>query len=190
MKITTEIIRDKKLPGSYMALMNKWRVKQFGPENRKNFKKDYWPGANFFFLKDDGKIVAFGGLRDVTISYLEKNYKIQGFCSIISVIKMRGYGKILIHAMIDYLKKTGKTGLGFCGEKNSKFYKKAGLDVKKDLADRFALKNPKTGEIKFDEEGGYGLYFNGKDKLIKKVLSTKGVGYYYLPDVDKGGSHW
>jgi hypothetical protein len=189
MKITIEIIKDKYLSRSQMTLMNKWRVKEFGLENFKNFKKDYWPGARFFFVKDSGKVVSFGGLRDVRIRYLGKKYSILGICNIISVIKGKGYGKIVIQAMMDYSKRTGKTLLGFCEKKNSKFYGKAGLKIGKDLDRRFILKNPKTDEEKGDK-GADGIYYDGKDRLIKKVLSTKGTGYYWLPDVDKGEPHW
>jgi hypothetical protein len=187
-KIIIEIIKDKDLPKKYMDVMNKGRVGEWGEKNRKNFKKDYWPGAKFFFVKDGKEIAAFGALRDVAINYLGKKYKILGICNIISVVKGKGYGQILISSMITYLKKTGKTGLGFCGHKNSEFYRKAGLDVKKSFTWRFASKNPKTSEIKFDSGDCDGICIEGKDKLIEKVFSTKGVGYYWLPDVNE--PHW
>lgn len=177
---------NKDLPEKYMVLMNKWRRKQFGPNEIKNFKKDYLPGAKFFFVKANKEVVAFGGLREITITYLRKKYKILGICNIISVKKRRGYGKILIQSMVNYLKKTGKTGLGFTGQ--TKFFEKAGLKNKKSFTWRFALKNPKTGEVKFDNEDCDGIYYNGKDNFIKKVLSTKSIVYYYLPNIDM--PHW
>ena len=183
MTIKIEIIKDKNLPKEYMNIMNKWRKKDMGPKEVKNFKRDYWPGAKFFFVKDNGEIVAFGGLRNVTINYLGKKYQIFGICNICSIKKRKGYGKILVQSMIKYLKKKGKTGLGFCGNKVSKFYRKSGLKIKKSFSPRFALKNPKTGEIKLDSDICYGVYYEGKDKLIRKVLLTKSTGYYYLPDV-------
>ena len=92
--------------------------------------------------------------------------------------------------MINHLKKTGKTGLGFCGRQNTKFYGKAGLKTKRLFGGRFALKNPKTGEVRFEEKGdeGDGLWYDGKDKLISKMLRTKGIGYYYLPNIKS--PHW
>ena len=184
-----EIILDKNLTKRHTVLMNRWRKKEFGPQwTIRNFKKDYLPGARFFFLKENRKIVAFGTLRKVTINYLGKKYNILGICNIISIEKGKGYGKILIAAMIKYLKKTGKTGLGFCRSKNTQFYKKAGLNTIKDLTKRFALRNATTNKYKYDEEGGDGIYIDGKDKLIKKVLSTKGTGTYYLPDIKQ--PHW
>ena len=188
MKIKVEIIKDKDLPRSYMDLMNKQRRKEAGPKEVKDFKKDYWPGATFFFVKDGKGIVAFGGLRDIKVNYLGKTYRILGICNIFSVKKGKGYGKILIHFMINYLKKKGKTGIGFCGKKVTKFYEKSGLKSKKSFTWRFAIKDPKTGKVKFDDEDCDGVYYNGKDNFIKKILSTKSIVYYCLPDVKK--PHW
>jgi hypothetical protein len=177
---TIEIIRDKDLPKNYADLMNKWRKIEFGPEEIKDFKKDYFPSANFFFVKDSGEIVAFGGLRDVSINYLGKNYKILGICNIISVEKGKGYGQILVSAMIDYLKKTGKAGLGFT--KKAGFFRKVGLNVEKDFIKRFVYRNPITKEEIIDNEGD-GIYYDGKDGFVEKVLSTKSIVYINIP-------HW
>jgi len=187
-KITIEIIKHNELPKKYEVLMNKWRKKEFGLNEIKDFKKDYLPGAIFFFVKDKKEIVAFGGLRKITIDYLGKKYNILGICNIVSIKKGKGYGQLLISAMISYLKKRGKTGVGFCSKNISKFYGKAGLKVVRNLTQRFVWKNPRTGETKIDEEGGDGIYIEGKDKFIQKILSTKGLAYYYLLDIKK--PHW
>jgi predicted N-acetyltransferase YhbS len=188
MKLKILIKEIKELSKKDMNLMNKWRKIEFGKKEKKNFKKDYLPNARFFFIKDNEKIVAFGCLRDVKINYSGNDYNILGICNIVAIEKGKGYGKELISAMIKYLKKKGKTGLGFCEKGKTKFYEKAGLKTKKDFAERFALKTPKTGEIVFDREGGDGLYFEGKDGLIKKMLSTKSIGYYSLPGINI--PHW
>ncbi len=178
LKIETKNIRN--LSNKEIDLMNKIRVREWGSKEARS-KKDF-PNTIFFFLKDDGKIMAFGGLRYITINYQGKNYKILGLCSILSVKKGKGYGKILVKAMIKHLKKTGKTGLGFCGKKITGFYKKSGLNTKKDLIRRFVYKNPKTGKEVIDNEGD-GLYYEGKDQFMKKVLSTKQIVYINTP-------HW
>ena len=93
-KIIIEIIKHNELPKRYEILMNKWRKKEFGPNEIKDFKKDYLPGAIFFFVKDNNKIVAFGGLRKITIHYLGKKYRILGICNIVSIKKGKGYGRL------------------------------------------------------------------------------------------------
>ncbi|MEA3329944.1 MAG: hypothetical protein U9Q06_04335 [Nanoarchaeota archaeon] len=134
--------------------------------------KDYEQDTLWFFVKRKNKVVAIGGLRPIKIKYLRKNYDIRGICSIISLEKKKDYGKIIIKAIIKYLEKKGKTGIGFCGKEITKFYKKSGLKIKKDFINRFIYKNPKTGKETIDKEGD-GIYYEGKDKFISKVLKTK-----------------
>jgi hypothetical protein len=179
----------KKITRSEIALMNKARIKEYGKSGSRNFKKNYKDSV-FFFVEDKEKIVAFGTLLPVTIEYLNRKYNIFGICNIVSIEKGKGYGKEVIHTMIKYLEKKGKTGLGFCGSQNIPFYKKAGLKTYKLLGKRFALKNPKTEKVKFEAPNdiGDGLYFEGKDRLISKMLKTKVIGTYWLPGIKN--PHW
>lgn len=170
--LSIEIVEDKNLSKEYIDLMNKWRKKEFGKDEVKNFKKDYFPSTKFFFVKVENEVVAFGGLRDISINYLGKTYKILGICNIVSIKKGSGYGKILISAIISFLKETGKTGLGFT--KKTEFFKKTGLNTEKDFIKRFVYINPKTKEEIIDTDGD-GIYYEGKDGFIKKVLSTNQV---------------
>jgi len=165
-----EIKKNKNISNAEKALINKNRAKEFGKGEIKDFKKDYEPETLWFFVKEKGKVVALGGLRPITIKYLGKTYKIGGICSIISIVKGKGYGKILMSFMIDYSRKTGKTILGFTGK--TEFFRKAYLGTKKDFIKRFIYKNPKTGEEIIDNDGD-GIYYEGKDKIISKILSGK-----------------
>ncbi len=169
-----EVIKNKNLTNHQKGIINKARIKEWGVKEKKNFSKDYEPETLWFFVKKKNKVVSLGGLRPIKIRYLGKDYNIMGICSIISLEKGKGYGKILISFMIDYAKRTGKTLLGFTTETG--FFKKAGLETKKGLTKRFVYLNPKTKEKVYDDEGN-GIYYNGKDNFIKKVLSTKSPIY-------------
>ena len=172
----------KKLTRSEKILMNKIRVREAGEGGKKDFSKDYPDGTIFFFIKEKDKILAFGGLEPIKLNYLGKNYNILGICNIFSVEKGKGYGTILIADIIKNLKKTGKTGLGFCGKKTAEFYEKAGLKSKKDFSLRLEMENPKTKERIPDLDGGCpGIYYEGKDKLISKMLKGKSIATYWLP---------
>lgn len=170
MVIKIQIKSGKNLSEKEMNLMNDARIREFGKDESKNFKKDYPLTTKYFFVMDKKDILAFGLLRPIRISYLGKNYSILGICSIISIKKIRGFGKILIQSMIEYLKKTGKTGLGFTVK--PEFFRKSGLKVKKYFIKKFIYENPLTKEKIIDEEGD-GIYYNGKDNFIKNVLSNK-----------------
>lgn len=173
-KITIEIIKNKNLSKAEKNLINKARVDDWGEKNRKDFKKDYEPDTEWIFVKDNNKIVSFGGLRPIKIKYMGKTYNIKGICSTISIIKEKAYGRIMIAGMISHLKKIGKTALGFTTK--TWFFKKAGLGTKKDFVKRFIYINPKTKEKIYDNEGD-GIFYNGKDNFIRKVLSTKSLVY-------------
>lgn len=168
-----------KLTAPEKRLMNRARKREGA--DRKDFDKDYTRGTKFFFVKEQDKILSFGALMPVKIEYKGENYDIMGICNIFSVEKGKGYGRMLIKKMIEHLKSTGKTGIGFTGE--AEFFKKAGLKTKKEFGRRFALRNPRTGEVRFEAEDdiGDGVYFEGKDKLITKMIKTKGTAYYWLP---------
>lgn len=174
MKIQVKIKKNRNLSKAEQDLINKNRLKEFGRGEIKDFKKDYEQGTSWFFIKKGKKVVALGGLRPVIIRYLGREYNIFGICSIISIEKKRGYGKILISYMINYSKKTGKTLLGFT--KKTEFFKKAGLNAKNDFIRRFVYRNPVTKEEIIDRDGD-GIYYEGKDKLITKILSTKFIAY-------------
>src|SRR3989344_1534259 len=176
--IKVKIEKNKNLRELEKNIINKNRIKEFGRGAIMDFKRDYEPDTEWFFVGDEGKVVALGGLRPITIDYLGKKYKIMGICSIISIIKGKGHGKILIKSMIGHLRKKGKTGLGFTVE--TKFFGKAGLKTKKGFIKRFRYKNPKTGKIEIDNEGD-GIYYDGKDNFIKKVLSSKSLVYIDIP---------
>jgi hypothetical protein len=163
------IKENKTLSKDEKSVINNSRVNEWGEGERKDFLRDYEPETKWFFLKNPG-VVALGGLRPIKISYLNKDYDLLGICSIISLVKDRGYGKMLIKEMINYANGEGKSMLGFTGK--TEFFKKTGLDTEKDFIKRFIYKNPKTGEEIVDDDGD-GIYLNGKDNFIKKVLSSR-----------------
>ena len=173
MSIIVETKKGKELLPREIKLMINSRIKEYG-RNTIDFHKE-WRNT-YLFVKENNKIVSFGMLKPVKIDYLGKTYSILGLANIIAVKKGKGYGRILIKSMIENLKKKGKTGLGFCDKKVTLFYNKSGLETKKGLIKRFKYKDKKTGEIIVDNDGD-GLYYNGRDDLINKILSTKSTAY-------------
>ncbi|MAH51694.1 hypothetical protein CMI37_38105 [Candidatus Pacearchaeota archaeon] len=178
--VKIEIVKNKNLTKTEKDAINKARVDDWGEKNRRDFKKHYEPDTLWFFVKKGKKIVSIGGLRPIKIKYLGKTYNIKGICSTISVVRMKGYGRVMVAFIINYSRKTGKTLLGFTGK--TEFFKKVGLGTKKDFIKRFVYVNPKTKEKIYDSDGD-GIYYDGKDKLISKILKTKSPVYI-------GVEHW
>ncbi len=169
-KITIELIKNKDLSQIQKNAINKGRVLNWGEEARQDIGKHYEPNTIWIFVKDNGKIVSFGGLRPIQIDYLGKKYNILGICSTISLIKGKSYGTMMVAGMLNHLKRTEKSALGFTDE--IPFFKKTGLKIAKGIIQRFVYVNPKTGK-KIHDNDGDGIYYNGKDNFMKKLLSTK-----------------
>lgn len=167
-------VKNKNLSREYQNIINRNRIKEFGSKNKKDFSKDYEAETLWFFLKEKDKIVAFGGIRPIKVEYLKKIYHIGGICSIISIVKGKGYGGILISFMRSYANKNKKTILGFT--KKTEFFKKVGLQTKKDFVKRFIYKNLETGREIIDNDGD-GIYYEGRDKLISRMLKGKSKAY-------------
>ena len=177
--LKVERIKSRDLNNKDKRALEELRVKEFGEKNRKYFKKDYEPDTLWIVIKYKGKIVSFGGIRLIRVKYKGKFYHIGGVCSTISVVKKKGYGKIMVSVMRDYSIKTGKTILGFT--RQTKFFAKCGFGTKKNFIRRFVWIKP-NGEKVFDREGD-GVYQGGEDKFISKVLSGNDSVYIYV-------EHW
>ncbi len=180
-KLTIEMKKIESLSKKEIDFMNKQRKREYGSKEIIDFKKTD-KKAVFFLLKDDNKIMAFGMLKLVTIEYQNKRYHILGMGRGMAVKKGMEYGRILNAARIYYIKKKDKTSLAFTARKNLGFFEKAGFKTAKDLALRFRYKyaTPEY-EKKELEEGGDGIYYEGKDKLISKMLNTKSLAYTNVP---------
>ncbi|MEK6873496.1 MAG: hypothetical protein AABW91_01515 [Nanoarchaeota archaeon] len=179
MSIKIEKIRVKKIPKKYVDLMNKERKRKYGSKKPMDFKKEDKNGV-FFFVKNNKKIMAFGMLKPVKVEYLGKQYNILGMGRGMAIKKGVGYGRILNNARIKYASEKGKSVLAFTDRKNIGFFKKVGFKISKDLIKRFRYKNPETGKIIYDPDGD-GVYLEGKDKLISKMLKTKEIAYIEIP---------
>jgi predicted N-acetyltransferase YhbS len=174
-KISVKIKKGKELTKKEKYLFAKESVKEFD-NNKKPLEKELEElkdelNSIFFFVKANKELVSFGLLKPVKIKYLGKNYSILGIGNIISIKKKKGYGRILMESMLNYLKKKGKTGLGFTESKIEKFYEKIGFKTAKGLGYRFFYDygDPNTNK---KEQSEYVVYSEGKDRFITKVIKT------------------
>ena len=161
------------------------RTRQYGKQTNL-FNRSYHKQSNFFFVKNKNKIVAFGFLRPVEMTYKNKKYNIfaLGGIMVVEEEKKKGYGTTLIQNMINYSKETKKSILGFCGDEEVKFYKKVGLKVKRDFSLRLEMENPKTKQRIPDADGACpGVYLEGNDNFISQVSKNKGIATYWMPDI-------
>ena len=76
-------------------------------------------------------------------------------------------------------KETRKSILRFTGK--TKFFAKCGFGTKKNFIRRFVWIK-KNGEKVYDNDGD-GVYYEGKDKFISKLLKSKSPAYIFV-------EHW
>ena len=177
LKIKTKKVDD--LTKKEIDFMNKQRLRDYGRGSTLDFKKEDKNGI-FFFVTDNKKVKAFGMLKPINLEFKGKKYQIMGMGRGMAIEKLKGYGKALGKARFNYLKKNQKTGIAFTDRKNKGFFKKTGFKVKNNFIRRFRYKNPKTGKIVVDNDGD-GVYYEGKDKLISKMLKNELIAYMNTP---------
>ena len=160
------------LSPDFVRQWNKIMLKTFSEKESIDLKKKREFINDIFFIFNDkkGKLLSLGRLRPVKLKFLKKSYDILGVGDIVSISKRKGYGKILIKEMLKYIKSKDKIAIGFCENKNSSFYEKSGFKIEKNLVKRFIYKNSQGKIVKnrIDEDV---LYFEEKDKFMKKILS-------------------
>jgi hypothetical protein len=161
----------KDLSKKEIDFMNGVRLKIYGKGSSVDFKKEDKKGE-FIFVKENGKIMAFGMMKPVKVKLNGKDYTILGIGRGITIKQSKGWGKVLNAARILELKRTGKTGVAFTGKKNLEFFRKVGYQIGKDGIRKFAYKNPKTGKLEYDGDGDI-VYYEGKDKFVTKLLNSK-----------------
>jgi len=184
MAIGIDIKTNEELSKGEEDLMNRAKSKEYGSKYARGSFRANYPHSIFFFVKDDDQIVAFGTFRKLALEFHGKKYDILGICNILTIKRGMGYGRILIAAMIQCLMKTEKTGLGFCHPTRTMFYRKAGLSSCKGLIRKLAYKNPDTGKLEPEYAHAHadGIYYEGRDKLITKMLKSKSVAYTDFKD--------
>jgi hypothetical protein len=145
-----------------------WPVKTpLSARNREKFANDI-----FFIVRDsNNRILSVGRLHHITFEFLGKEYKILGIGDIVAIKKRSGYGKIVMTAIHKYLKRTKQTGIGFCDPKNDGFYIKCGFKIAKNPVKRLYKRMSKGKLAKSKWIKANTLYLDGKDRLMKKILS-------------------
>ena len=152
-------------------------TKQLLPEFFEFYKSDI-----FFLVKNNNTIVSCGRLRNVEIEIeIDKiRFNLFGIADIISVARDMGYGKILIQAIIEYLKNNGNiTAIGFCKSSNSNFYLKCGLEILEGFVKYFKYKN--GDNLIFNNDDNDVIFYRGDDEIIKKLLQSSNNIIIYRP---------
>src|SRR5258706_7705647 len=109
-----KIKHGKDLTADELETINKTRQLEFQSSTIFDTNNaQYFYEHIFFLVEENNKIHAFGLFLETNITFLSVTYKIFGIASIVSLQKGKGYGKILMEGMKDFVMKSGKTPSGF-----------------------------------------------------------------------------
>lgn len=124
-----------------------------------------------FLLKDNSNILAMGQLITVEpVIFMGETFSVLGIGGIVSNIKGKGYGKKIMLAIKQYLIKSHKSGIGFCGSFNRPFYEKCGFSVDPSLTQKFVYYQGKKRILNPHNE--VVVYFDQDRSFMEKVLAS------------------
>lgn len=169
-QLTIEEKMGKDLSHEVIKLMVDNRIREYG-ENTKDFENNEQESI-FFFLKENNEIKAFGMLKPVTIYFSSKEYKIMGIGNIMALEKGKGYGRLIMDHIKEYLEKHNFVGIGNSYKDNFEFYKKCGFTLVPRLVDRF-VDIDKNGKENRGNWTDYCMFVYDKDNCLGFVISDK-----------------
>ena len=171
-EINLKVKMGNKLPIQALKQISEIWKNAFGAIRPPKPDRKWYAKHIFFIVYDSSGILSVGTLQTIKINFLDKKYNILGIGGIASLIKKKGYGKILMAAMHNYIIKKRKTAIGFCSNDNNIFYEKCGFKIAKDLVKQFLYINTKGKLIKNKRDDDV-IYLSGKDRFMEKVLYSK-----------------
>lgn len=166
--LTTQILYGRDINQRDLDRINEYRKIRLDRDNVwDHLANNFFHSRLFFLVRDNSELVAFGVLKLIEVFIGGQKIDIQGIQSIISIVQGKGYGKALIHNMINYAKEKNLILVGFCEPHNSEFYQKSGLEVFPGKNTSF-IHEKENGET-YTEEGDV-IYFSGSNDIIKTTL--------------------
>ncbi|MCA9389927.1 GNAT family N-acetyltransferase [candidate division WWE3 bacterium] len=170
----------KDLTSHELSVINTLRKQEFGSasEISPQPNNDDWV-KNYFLIRDgDDSLLAFGRLHEVDIEFKAEAYSIFGIATIVSVIKGKGYGTLLMQSIKHFIEMSGKSAIGFCNADLSPFYRKCGYGILSASGNRFLYRDSE-GELHASKYGNDDvIYLGGDDGLIPKIIENNEDSVY------------
>jgi predicted GNAT family N-acyltransferase len=173
-KTKVEIKEGRELTENELRLINDARKREFNSQSLVDPKPDneHWTKMFFLLKNEDNSLLAFARLHDTEIEFMKERYRVLGLATLVAIEKGQGYGKQLVTYMKKYIEDSAITGVGFCNKKLTDYYRNIGFGVIEDGTNKTLYKDTK-GNLHNDNWGGGDIiYIEGKDNLIKEILSN------------------
>lgn len=177
MGATVETILGKDLSMEDLESINYYRKKEFHTNSdiQPAPDSDEWEKPYFLVRDENGRLMAFGRLHHLKVTFRGVEYQVLGIATILATEKRKGYGRMVLEMMKKYSHDAKKTAIGFCDPEDSGFYLKCGLGVTEGM-ERFVFPSgPKSkgpGKTIYIEEDD-GLIEEMKKFPTEKVISSR-----------------
>lgn len=177
----TLIIPGSEITDEDLKIINEQRVIKFDAKEiwDHSTNKDFHNWL-FVLVKENQELKAFGDMEDVELHFDNLTLPILGVGGIASIEEGKGYGKLLMQAMVSYAKENEETLVGFCDPQNRGFYLKCGLKIKEDGNLNFIHKKEDGTEI---TDSGDVLYYSENDNEVTKAIESNKKIFHLIP-------HW
>jgi len=166
--------KGKNLTQEELEIVNFWRKKEFNSQNLVTPRpgNDDWNKIYTLLNSPSNNILAFGRIHDVNLEFMGESYSVFGIATLIATVKGKGYGSEVLNGQLSYAEKRDKTVIGFCNKKLTEYYRKRGLLILEDGAERFLYKDDDDKLHENPWGGGDVIYINGKDNLMDLVIKN------------------
>ncbi len=124
----------------------------------------------FFLVREADQLTAFGRLHTVPVEFQGNRHTILGVAGIVAIQRGRGYGKILMSRMKEYIDESGQTAIVFCDPKVTAFYEKCGYSILPNGIQQFNFLDSEHQAIPSQCKDKDVLYIDGDDHLAKQLL--------------------
>lgn len=135
----------------------------------------------YFLVHHEDDFVAFGRLHTVSVNSDGIPETILGIASIAALQKERGYGRILMQGMRDYIEESGQTAVGFCDPAISGFYEACGYSILRNGVQRFTYLDALGQAFPVQHPNDDVLYVNGGSSLINPDNAEQQIFAFRAP---------
>lgn len=142
-----KIIKGSELSEELIQQLNELWIQVYEEEYKKLQEKHEFKDDLFFILYSNQQIASFGRLRPISLQVEGGKWQIQGIADIASVQKGKGFGKLLVNEMKNWLRENGEIGIGFCEPETSLFYQKCGFTIYPGLTSKFWYVDKWSGDL-------------------------------------------
>lgn len=160
--------KGSELTDAERELINYNRSCEFGSQPLES--TDEYLSHNFFLGYANDQLVSFGRLKYIDVARGSQQHSILAIATIVSIEKGKGYGRLIMEAMHNFIGQDGRTAIGFCDPMYSGFYQKVGFTIVQQGSQQFHYIDSEGAEQPLKYPNNDVLLLNGRDNLGQYIV--------------------